>query len=48
MKEKFFTFTKGKSKFFENKRGEDDFFVDNLGLFFQSSGNVKQDIFTRN
>ena len=48
MKEKSVTFTKGKSKFLENKRGEGDFSVENLGLFFQSSGNVKQEIITRN
>ena len=50
MKEKSVTFTKGKSKFLKNKRrgGEGDFSVENLGLFFQSSGNVKQDIITRN
>ena len=46
MKEKSVAFTKGKSKFLENKRGEGDFSVENLGLFFQSSGNVKQDIIT--
>ena len=48
MKEKSVTFTKGKSKFLENKRGEGDFSVENLGLFFQSSENVKQIINTRN
>ena len=48
MKEKSVTFTKGKSKFLENKRGEGDFTVENLGLFFQSSENVKQIINTRN
>ena len=48
MKEKSVSFTKGKSKFLENKRGEGDLSVENLGLFFQSSGNVKQDIITRN
>ena len=47
MKEKSVTFTKGKSKFLENKRGEGDFSVENLGLFFQSSGNIKQEIITR-
>ena len=41
-------FAKGKSKFLENKRGKGDFSVENLGLFFQSSGKVKQDIITRN
>ena len=46
MKEKYVT--KGKCKFLENKRGEGDFSVENLGFFFQSSGNVKQDIITRN
>ena len=48
MKEKSVAFTKGKSKSLENKRGEGDFSVKNLGLFFQSSGNVKQDVITRN
>ena len=48
MKEKSVTFTKGKSKFIQNQPGEGDFSVENLGLFFQSSGNVKQDIITRN
>ena len=48
MKEKSVAFTKGKSKFLENKRGEDDFAVDNLPLFSQSSGIVKEDIVTRN
>ena len=33
---------------FENKWREGDFSVENLGLFFQSSGNVKQEINTRN
>ena len=47
MKEKSVTFTKGKSKFLENKRGKGDFSVENLGLFFQSSKNVKQIINTR-
>ena len=47
MKEKSVTFTKGKSKFLQNQRGEGDFSVENLGLFFQSSGNVKR-IITRN
>ena len=46
MKEKSVTFTKGKSKFLEDKRG--DFSVENLGLFFQSNGNVKLEIITRN
>ena len=48
MKEKSLTFTKGKSKFLKNRRGEGDFSVENLGLFIQSSGNVKQEIITRN
>ena len=48
MKEKSVVFTKGKSKYLENKRGQGDLSVENLGLFFQSSGNVKQDIITRN
>ena len=48
MKEKSVTFTKGKSKFLENKRGEGDFSVENLDLFFQSSGKVKQEIIIRN
>ena len=48
MKEKSVTFTKGKSKFLQNQRGEGDFSVENLGLFFQSSGSVKQEIITRN
>ena len=48
MKEKSVTFTKGKSKFLEKKLEEGDFSVENLGLFFQNSGNVKQEIITRN
>ena len=48
MKEKSITFTKGKSKFLQNQESEGDFFVENLGLFFQSSGNIKQEIITRN
>ena len=48
MKEKSVTFTIGKSKFLESKRGEVDFSVKNLGLFFQGSGNVKQEIIIRN
>ena len=48
MKEKYVTFVKRKSFFFQNRRGEGDFSVENLGLFFQSSGNVKQEIITRN
>ena len=48
MKEKSVTFTKGKSKFLQNQQGWGDFSVKNLGLFFQSSGNVKQEIITRN
>ena len=48
MKEKSVTFSKGKSKFLENKTGEGNFSVENLGLFFRSSGNLKQDIITRN
>ena len=48
MKEKSVTFTKGKSKFLDNKRVEGDFSVENLGLFLQSSGNVKHEIITRN
>ena len=48
MKEKSVTFTKGKSKFLQNQRGDRDFSVENLGLFFQSSGNIKQEIITRN
>ena len=48
MKEKSVRFTKGKSEILENKRREGDFPVDNLGLFFQSSGNLKQDIINRN
>ena len=46
MKEKSVAFTKGKIKFLENKRGQGDFSVENLGLFFQSSGNLKQDVIT--
>ena len=42
MKEKSVTFTKGKSKFLQNQPGEGDFSVENLGLFCQSSGNVKK------
>ena len=41
-------FSKGKSKFLENKPGKGNFSVENLGLFFKSSGNVKQEIITRN
>ena len=48
MKEKSVRFTKGKSKFLENKRGKGGFSVENLGLFFHSSGNVKPEIITRN
>ena len=48
MKEKPVLFTKGKSKFLQNQRGEGDFSVENLGLFFQSSGNIKQEITIRN
>ena len=48
IKEKPVTFTTGKSKFLQNQHGEDDFSAENLGLFFQSSGKVKQEIITRN
>ena len=48
MKRKSVTFTKGKRKFFQNQLSESDLSIDNLGLFFQSSGNVKQEIITRN
>ena len=48
MKKKSVTVTKGKTKFLENKRGKGDFSVDDLGLFFRSSGNVKQNIIARN
>ena len=48
MKEKSVAFTKGKSKFLENKRGEGNFSEKNLELFFQSCGNVKQDVITWN
>ena len=41
MKEKYVTFTVGKSKFLQNQRGDGDFSAENLDLFFQSSGNVK-------
>ena len=47
MKEKSVTFTKGKRKFLQNQLGEGDFSVENLGLFFQRSGNVKEEIITR-
>ena len=47
MEEKSVTFTKGKSKFLENEV-EGDFSAENLGLFFQISGNARQDIITRN
>ena len=47
MKEESVTFTKGKSKFLENKLGQGDFSVENLGLFYQGSGNIKQEIITR-
>ena len=33
---------------FSKINGESDFSVENLGLFFQSSGNVKQEIITTN
>ena len=48
MKEKSVRFTKGKSEFLQNQRGEGDFSVEGLGLFFQSSGNVKKEVITRN
>ena len=48
MKEKSVIFTKGKSKFLQNQQGEGDFSLEKLGLFFQSSGYVKQEIITRN
>ena len=48
MKEKSVAFTKGKSKFLQNQWGKGDFSVENLGLFFQVSGNVKQKDITRN
>ena len=48
MKERPVTFTKGKSKFLQSRRGGGDLSVENLGLFFQSSGKVKQEIITRN
>ena len=48
MKEKSVTFIKAKIKFLQNQRGEGVFSVENLGLFFQSSGNLKQEIITRN
>ena len=48
MKEKSVRFTKGKSKFLENKQGKGRFSVENLGLFFHSSGKVKLEIITRN
>ena len=48
MKEKSVTFTKGKSKFPQNQREEGELSLENLGLFFKSSGNVKKEIITRN
>ena len=48
MKEKPVLFTKGKSKCLQNQRGKGDFSVENLGLFFQSSENTKQEISIRN
>ena len=48
MKEKSVTFAKGKSKFLQHQCGEGEFSVENVGLFFQSSGNVKQEIVTKN
>ena len=48
MREKSVTFTKGKGKILQNQWREGDFSVENLGLFFQSSGNVKQEIVTKN
>ena len=47
MKEKSVTFTKGKRKSLQNQRGVGDFSMKNLAFFFQSSGNVKQEIITR-
>ena len=47
MKGKSVTLTKRKSKFLQNQRGKGDFSVENLGLFFQSSRNLKK-IITRN
>ena len=41
-------FPKEKINSLEMNGGEGDFSVENLGLFFRSSGNVKQDIITRN
>ena len=48
MKEKSVTFTKGKSKFLEDKQGLGGFSVENLGLSFRSSENIKQEIIIRN
>ena len=55
MKEKSVTFTKEKSKFFQNHLERGDFYVENFGLFSQSqclltqpkplgNGNVRQEI----
>ena len=48
MKEKCATFTNRKSKFLQNQRGEGDISVENLGIFFKGSGNVKKENITRN
>ena len=48
MKEKSVTFTKAKNQISPKSTGEGVFSVENLGLFFQSSGNLKQEIITRN
>ena len=48
MKEKSVTITNGKSKLPQNQRGQGHFSVENIGLFFQSSGNVKHEFITGN
>ena len=45
---KYVTFTKEKDKFLQNQRGESYLSVHNIGLFFQSSGNLKQENNTKN
>ena len=47
MKEKIVKFTKGKNKVLENKWKEGHISRENLALFFQISGNVKNEIITR-
>ena len=48
MTEKSVTFTKKKKQISPKSAGEGEFSVENLGLFFQSSGNVKKEFITKN